>query len=74
MSLLAIIIGLSIAIVAVEYLLWSIFRKRIEGLVLPRSSDSSALHFFSIGRVGFCALFHTIVLLVFCNAVLFFLW
>ncbi len=67
-------IGVSLVIVGVEALLWRLFLTRIEGLVLPRSTDSSALHFFTTARVASCALFHAIVLLVFCNSVLFFLW
>jgi len=74
MPYVAVAIIVSIAILAVEILLWRLFRSRIEGLVLPRSSDSSSLHFFTIGRVGTCAFVHTMTLLIFCNVVLFFFW
>ncbi len=74
MPYIVVAIGISVIILGIEWMLWRLFRKHIEGLVLPRSSDSSALHFFTIHRMAVCAFLHTIVLLVFCNLVLFFLW
>ena len=74
MPYVAVAIIVTIVILAVEILLWRLFRARIEGLILPRSSDSSSLHFFSIARVGGCAFIHTVVLILFCNIVLFLFW
>lgn len=74
MPYIVVAIGISVIILGIEWLLWRLFSQRIDGLVLPRSSDSSALHFFTMHRVAACAFIHTVVLLVFCNLVLFFLW
>lgn len=74
MQLFIIAIGVSMVIVCIELLLWRLFRTRIEGLILPRSADSSALQFFTMGRARLCALLHTIGLLVLCNGALFLFW
>ena len=53
-----------IAIIAAEMMMWRLFRIRIAGLLFPRDIDASLLQFFTLPRLRFAALFHTLFLLV----------
>lgn len=68
----SIIFGLLILVT--ELILWKLFRSHIEGLVFPRDTDTSSLHFFTITRLRVCALAHTIFLMTMVLLALFFFW
>lgn len=61
---LALAIAAGIVIVLLEFILWTLFRRKIVGLEFPREVDASVFHFFSGRRMRTLALIHTIILLV----------
>lgn len=61
-------------VIALEWTMWRLFLRRIEGIHFPRETDMSYFRFFSIGRVRLCALAHTAFLLSALGLSLFFLW
>lgn len=58
------IIGTSAVILGVEYLLWRLFRNKVDGLKFPHEADHSSLSFFTLWRLRMCAIVHTVFLLV----------
>jgi hypothetical protein len=59
------------AVLLLEGAMWMLFRKRIEGIHFPQSADASELRFFTIRRIGICAVAHALFLMA--CLVLFFL-
>jgi hypothetical protein len=67
-------IGTVILILAVEFFLWKLFCGKIVGVMFPHETDRSSLSFFTMGRLRFLALTHTIFLLVSCLGAIYFLF
>lgn len=63
LTLIAILVA-STLIVAVELILWRIFRNKIAGVLFPHDADQSALPLFTMARLEACAVLHAIFLLV----------
>ncbi len=49
-------------VLAVEWGMWRLFLRRVEGIHFPRASDTSQLRFFSLPRIRLCAIAHTLFL------------
>ena len=56
-----------VIIVIVEWMLWRLFKTKIEGMIFPHETDQSSLSFFTLGRLRACAFVHTCFLLA-CSA------
>jgi len=50
-------------ILGIEGMLWSLFKKKIAGLMFPHESDASSLSFFTLGRLRWCAVVHSLFLI-----------
>ncbi len=74
MPLLWILLGsLSLGIVAIEWVLWRLFRSRVAGLHLHLSSTTGR-RLFTVMRIRICVILHTLFLLGMTVLPLFFLW
>lgn len=56
------IIGIA-SVVFAEWLMWNLFRKKIEGIHFPHTADTSQWKFFSVRRIRMCAYIHTAFLI-----------
>ncbi len=54
----------SAGIVLVEGILWLFFRRKVEGIHFPHMTDASQWKFFSLKRIGICAIAHTVFLIL----------
>ncbi|MDO8649470.1 MAG: hypothetical protein Q7R81_06860 [Candidatus Peregrinibacteria bacterium] len=61
-------------VIAMELVLWKLFRRKIAGLLFPLEADQSFFRFFTLNRLRAIAVVHTIVLLVMLFLSLSFLW
>lgn len=50
-------------ILVCEITLWMLFRHKCRGIMFPKEMDESFFGFFTLHRMGFVALMHTIFLL-----------
>ncbi len=57
-----------------EMMLWSLFRRRIDGVVLPRRQDVSAMRFLTLRRLEVLAVVHTLCLFACLILAFVFLW
>lgn len=69
-----VLIGWTVLIVVMEFLMWHIFHKKIIRIYLPSEMDLPLLRFFTITHLGICALMHTILLLGVVYYCFFLLW
>lgn len=45
-----------------EFVLWRLFRQRVDPIIFPSETDTSQFGFFSIGRMRLIAVIHTVLL------------
>lgn len=62
------------AIVSLEWILWTIFRRKIGGLCFPRETDESLFRFFTLIRLRLIAILHTLFLVAIFMIATYFLW
>lgn len=62
------------AVLASELLLWLLFRRKIIGLLFSRTNDVSIFRFFTIARIRFIALMHSVVLSLMVGLSVFVIW
>jgi hypothetical protein len=74
MNLAIVLLAAVLVTVLSEYMLWSMFRRKAEPLVFPKELDTSAVGFFTIGRMRVFTLIHTALMIVVLCAVFSFLW
>ncbi len=64
MSSYLIAVGLMLlVIIATEWTMWHLFRRRIEGVLLPCEHDGSHNRFFTLRRLRLFAILHSTLLL-----------
>ena len=54
----------SAGIILLEGILWLFFRRKVEGIHFPHTIDASQLKFFSLKRIGICAMGHAVFLIL----------
>lgn len=67
-------IGVVAFILVAEALLWAFFRRKITGILFPHRSDVSRLRFFTLNRLRFLVLLHTITLSLLTSFSIFLVW
>ena len=73
MELWSIVIASAISILAIEWILWRLFRRRVDGLHL-HLAHTTTRKFFTLMRIRICAIIHTLFLLCATILPLIFLW
>ena len=71
---LALITGTLTLIVIAEFAMWTLFRRRIGGLLFPHELDASLFRFFTLTRLRLIALLHTFFLMVATTALYWLVW
>jgi hypothetical protein len=61
-------------ILALEWTMWRLFRRRLEGLHFPREVDVSSARFFNVHRIFLVSLAHTLLLCLALLLTLLLLW
>lgn len=75
MTPIAILIGSMFVILIVEYFLWSLFCRRVEGLHLHlHQASTTGRQIFTLNRIRLCVILHMIFLIVVTGISLLFLW
>ncbi len=57
-----------------EFVLWRLFRRRVNGFLFSREIDISHFRFFTLLRLRLCAVLHAVLLLVILLCSLWFVW
>jgi len=70
----SVIVGWAIFILILEYIMWDIFHRKMTRICLPNEMDTPLLRLFTLARMGFLVIIHTIVIAGIVTTFTFLLW
>ncbi len=57
-----------------EFVLWRLFRRRVDPVIFPADQDTSQLGFFRLGRMRLVAVLHAVILVAWIVLSVLWLW